>query len=156
MCWICDRPGSTKDDYLDHLRATIRRRGWAVQYVESDRVPYAYTLGLTRHGLPEFLMTGISPQQAAQLLVGVARSAPGLRPPNPGERLSLSASTVVEVVEIEHPDAHMDSAIAIYGSKVTALQLVWADRHGRWPWAPGFNDGRSVQPVLGARASPNS
>ena len=62
MCWtcdVCDHPGSTVDDYLDRIRRKIRRAGWAVQYVEDDRVPYAYTIGLTPHGLPEFLMTGI-------------------------------------------------------------------------------------------------
>jgi hypothetical protein len=59
MCWMCDHPGSTVDDYLAEIRKKIRGRGWTVQYVEDDRVPYAYTIGLTRLGLPEFLMTGI-------------------------------------------------------------------------------------------------
>jgi hypothetical protein len=150
----CDHPGSTVEDYLDEIRAKIRKRGWTVQYVESDRVPYAYTVGLTGHGLPEFLMTGVSPQRAARLLGGVAQSAAGVDFPTPGERLTLSGSTVVEVVEVEYPDAHMNAAIAIYGNKVRALQLVWADGRGRWPWAPGFNDGRGIQPVLGVRAAP--
>ncbi|WP_243633060.1 DUF4262 domain-containing protein [Mycobacterium uberis] len=82
MCWICDCPGSAKDDYLDHLRATIRRRGWTVQYVKSDRVPYAYTVGLTYHGLPEFLMTDTLPQQAARI---VGRRCPINPRPTPTE-----------------------------------------------------------------------
>jgi Domain of unknown function (DUF4262) len=106
MCWMCDHPGSTIDDYLAEIRAKIRRRGWTVQYVEDDQVPYAYTVGLTRRGLPEFLMTGISPQRAARLLGGVAESAAGVEVPTPGERLTLGCGTVVEVVEVEHPDAH--------------------------------------------------
>ncbi len=153
MCWMCDHPGSTVDDYLAEIRAKIRGRGWTVQYVEDDRVPYAYTIGMTRHGLPELLMTGVSPPRALQLLGGIVDSAPDVKVPAPGERLILRG-TLVEVVEVEHPDAHMNAAIAIYGSEVRALQLVWADWRGRWPWAAGFNNGRATQPVLGVRAGP--
>jgi hypothetical protein len=30
-----------------------------VQYVGSDRMPFAYTIGLTRYRLPELLVTGV-------------------------------------------------------------------------------------------------
>ena len=154
MCWMCDHPGSTVDDYLAEIRAKIRRRGWTVQYVEDDRVPYAYTIGLTHHGLPEFLMTGISPELALQVLGGIAESAPEVDVPEPGERRIFRGGTLVEVVEVEQPDAHMNAAVAIYGP-LRALQLVWADGRGRWPWAAGFNYGRGTQPVLGVRVAPN-
>jgi hypothetical protein len=153
MCWMCDHPGSTVADYLDVIRAKVRARGWTVQYVEDDRVPYAYTIGLTRHGLPEFLMTGISPQRALELLGYIADSAPDIDVPEPGARLTLPGPTLVEVVEVEHPDAHMNAAIAIYDGEVRGLQLVWADWRGRWPWSPSFNSGRGIQPVLGVRAT---
>jgi hypothetical protein len=149
---MCDHPGSTVDDYVAEIGGKIRERGWTVQYVEDDRVPYAYTIGLTRLGFPEFLMTGISPQRALHLLGGIAESAPGVTAvdvPKPGARLTLPGPTPVEVVEVEHPDAHMDAAIAIYGGKVRGL--VWADWRGRWPWSPEFNNGRAIQPVLGVR-----
>jgi hypothetical protein len=158
MCWMCDHPGSTVEDYLAVIRGKIHRRGWTVQYVE-DRVPYAYTIGLTRHGLPEFLMTGISPQRALRLLGGIAESAAevawNVDVPKPGARLALPGPTLIEVVEVEHPDAHMNAAIAICGSEVRGLQLVWADSRGHWPWSPSFNNCRGGQPVLGVRAAPH-
>jgi Domain of unknown function (DUF4262) len=157
MCWMCDHPGSTVADYLDVIRGKIRGWGWTVQYVEDDRVPYAYTIGLTRHGLPELLMTGISPRRALRLLGGIADSAAevvwDVDTPTPGARLTLPGPTLIEAVEVEHPDVHMNAAIAIYGSKVRGLQLVWADWRGRWPWSPSFNNGRGTQPVLGVRAT---
>jgi Domain of unknown function (DUF4262) len=157
MCWMCDHPGSTVADYLDVIRGKIRGWGWTVQYVEDDRVPYGYTIGLTRHGLPELLMTGISPQRALRLLGGIADSAAevvwDVDTPKPGARLTLPGPTLIEAVEVEHPDVHMNAAIAIYGSKVRGLQLVWADWRGRWPWSPSFNNGRGTQPVLGVRAT---
>jgi hypothetical protein len=45
----------------------------------------------------------------------------------------------------------MGTAMAIAGSAIRAVQLVWADDRGRWPWAPGFDDGIRRQPVLGTR-----
>ncbi len=75
MCWKCDHPDRPEREYLDEMHATMMRCGWAIQYVESDRVPFAYTLGLTRHDLPELLVTGVSPQRALRLLNGVARKS---------------------------------------------------------------------------------
>jgi hypothetical protein len=151
MCWICDHPESTRDDYLNELRAKILRCGWAVQYVESDRMPFAYTVGLTRDGLPELLVTDVSPRRAVRLLNGVARGAAD--PLTIGGQITIPSGPLVEVVEVEHPDAHLYMAVEIFGSDVRALQLVWADRRGRWPWAAEFNDGRATQPVLGVRAA---
>ncbi|MGH3919481.1 MAG: DUF4262 domain-containing protein, partial [Pseudonocardiaceae bacterium] len=58
----------------------------------------------------------------------------------------------VEIVELPHPDAHLESAIALYGVEIRALQLVRADDRGRWPWERGYRGGRGGQPVLGPRA----
>jgi hypothetical protein len=151
-CWMCDHPGSTREDYLAEVRAKMLRRGWTVQYVESDRVPFAYTIRLTRHDLPELLVTGVSPQRALRLLNGVARKALRDGPPMPGAQITLPVGPLVEVVEVEHPDAHMYCAVDIFGTEIRGLQLVWADGSGRRPWASNFNNGRGGQPVLGVRA----
>lgn len=153
MCWMCDHPGSTKEEYLAVLHTKILSHGWAVQYVEDDRAPFAYTIGLTRHGLPELLVTGVSPERALHLLNDVALSAVPGNPRTPGEQLVLSSGSVVEVVAVEHPDAHLYFAVAFYGDVMRALQLVWTDERGRWPWAADFDDGRGGQPVLGVRAT---
>lgn len=152
MCWMCDHPGSTIDDYLDLLRAKMLEHGWTVQYVENDRTPYAYTIGLHDYGLPELLITGVSPHRAQRLLNSVARIAMQHAEPMPGDRIRLPAGPLIEVVTVDHPDAHMNMAVAFYGP-IRALQLVWADGRGRWPWAANFSDGRGRQPVLGIRAA---
>jgi hypothetical protein len=58
MCWQCDHPGSTRLDYLDYIRDTITRFGWAVQGVQRDKIhpPWAYTVGLTPHRRPELVV----------------------------------------------------------------------------------------------------
>lgn len=151
MCWQCDNPDKTLDDYLAMLRADISARGWVVQYVEDDRRPLAYTIGLHARDLPELLVTGLPPKHAMWLLNTFAkRISP--RQPSAGRQYSLPARTRVELVDVDHPDAHLNMAIAIEGRDISALQLVWADDRGRWPWAKGFDDGRRIQPVLGKRA----
>lgn len=119
--------------------------------VEDDRRPFAYSVGLHRRGQPELLVTGLPPKHATWLLNTFAkRISP--RKPIAGECYSLPARTRIELVDVDQPDAHMGFAIAIEGRDISALQLVWADDLGRWPWAPGFDDGRRLQPVLGRRA----
>jgi len=151
MCWMCDHPGSNIEEYLDLLRRKMLKRGWTVQYVESDRTPFAYTIGLTRYELPELLVTGVSPQRALRILNGVARKCLRDGPPVPGSHIAVPVAPPLEVVEVEHPEAHLYMAIEIFEGDLTAQQLVWSDRCGRWPWASDFNDGLGGQPVLGAR-----
>ncbi|HEX7428254.1 MAG TPA: DUF4262 domain-containing protein [Mycobacterium sp.] len=152
MCWKCDHPTATDDDYLDELRKTMVEHGWAVQYVESDRAPFAYTVGLHDCGLPELLVTGVSPQRAMRLLNIVARDLMSGDTLTPGQQITVRSGPLVEIVEVANPDAHITWAVAFGGPNVRALQLVWADGHGRWPWAAEFSDGRGRQPVLGVRA----
>jgi hypothetical protein len=57
MCWMCDHPEASTKDYLEVLRTKMRKNGWAVQYVENDRTPFAYTIGLHDWGRPELMVT---------------------------------------------------------------------------------------------------
>ncbi|UQX11846.1 DUF4262 domain-containing protein [Candidatus Mycobacterium methanotrophicum] len=127
-------------------------KGWVVQLVESDRAPYAYTVGLHERGLPELLVTGLSPQPAARMLNSVADYLVAGGRPIPGELISIAGDVLLGVVQVQHPDAHMDVAVAFYGSELRALQLVWPDDRGHRPWCPAFSNGDLRQPVLGVRA----
>jgi hypothetical protein len=152
VCWQCDNPDRTIDDYFDEVRETIRKHGWVVQYVESDRAPFAYTIGLHDWGLPELLITAVSPQRATRLLNTVARDAVAGKALIPGQQIKVPSGPLIEIVEMGHPDAHLKFAVALGGPDIRALQLVWADGRGRWPWSAAFCDGRRCQPVLGMRA----
>ena len=152
MCWQCDHPEKTREDYLDVMRSIIREHGWAVQFVEDDRAPFAYTIGLNARGLPELLMTGLAPKRSQLLLNRAAELALREGAPVPGAQFTLCDRLPVEVVEVGHPEAHMAIALDIArGRPVRARQLVWADNLGRWPWARGFDRGMRRQPVLGVR-----
>lgn len=151
MCWLCDHPEATRADYHDLLRRRIRKHGWVVQFIEDDRTPFAYTIGLHPTGLPELLVTGLSADWSMRVLNTVAGYLIRERVPAPGDMIFLPDSWQAECVAVATPDAHMGLAVALYGPEVRALQLVWRDKHGHSPWCPEFNKGGIRQPVLGIR-----
>jgi hypothetical protein len=155
MCWMCDHPKATLADYADVVvQPMIDRFGWAVQSVERTGIhaPFSYTVGLTRRGLPELVITGRGAAASARVLNAAARRLQQQELPRPGELLEVQGRGF-EVVELSHPEAHLFVAIGLYGEDaVTALQLVWADEQRRWPWERGHGGGRGGQPVLGPRA----
>lgn len=152
MCWNCDRPGSTFADYIEQwLIPTIERHGWAVTAVDGDRLhaPFAYTIGLTENGLSELVVTGLPQGRAHAVLNSVADHCLSNGPMVPGELSAVfGVDPRLELVSVPHPDAHLFDAVALYGPEVRALQLVWQDARGRWPWDVGF---RGFQPVFGPR-----
>jgi hypothetical protein len=154
MCWMCDHPEATRQDYLGYIKSIVASAGWAVQGVERDRVrpPYAYTVGLTPRGKPELVVTGMSLTRATELLNDVAVHVLHAVVPEPGERVPLIGGPVVEFVEVRVPSAHLLVATELYGPSIRALQVVHADDRGHWPWEVGFRGVKGGQPVLGSRA----
>jgi hypothetical protein len=148
MCWICDHPGATPADYKARITGLIGQYGWAIQGVERDgpHPPWAYTTGLTGQGRPELVITGMELGEAAELLNLAAGLPPGTLVPGTYFRLR---STSARVIEVTAPWAHLNVAVDVYGEDITALQLVFADDRGRWPWEPGFTGLAGGQPVLG-------
>ncbi|MEV5716463.1 DUF4262 domain-containing protein [Amycolatopsis mediterranei] len=151
MCIECengDRPG-----YLERLRGGVAARGWLVQGVggAGPYPPWAYTIGLSGHGLPELVVTGLPALAAGGLLNSQASQALRGAPPTAGERIALLDGPLIEVVELTEPSVHLVFAAALYGPEIRARQLVHADAQGRFPWSPDYRDGRAGQPVLGPR-----
>ena len=154
MCWKCDHPEVTVEEWLESMRSIIDTHGWAVQYVESEHRPFAYTVGLHERGLPELLVTGLPPSRAVEILNTVAAYLVDGGRPVPGDLVTIADGPSLEVVQVQHPDAHLLVAIALYGDGVRALQVVWDVRVGHRPLCPDFNRGGVRQPVLGVRGSP--
>jgi hypothetical protein len=153
MCWVCEHPESTREDRVQYVRGLLDQHCWVVVgvYGERYRPPYSYTVGLTDHGCPELLITGLPKQRAADLLSSAAPDVLGGAALAPGKRLRVGG-LAVEVVQVAEPGAHLDVAAELFGQQLMSLQLVYADRRGHWPWDTRFRGGRGGQPVLGARA----
>jgi hypothetical protein len=156
MCWECDHPNATRLEYLDHLNDLIAQFGWAVQGVERDRdrPPWAYTVGLTRRGLPELIVTGMQLGPAMYFLDDIAGHALHAAMPAPGERVELDGGPEIQFVEVAEPAAHLMIAVELCGPGIKALQVVHADDRGHWPWQVGYRGVRGGQPVLGRIPQP--
>lgn len=163
MCWTCDHPEATREHrseehcseehWVENVRSRIPDGGVTVQAVTGPGRPtVAYTVGLTRLGHAELLVTGVSASVAEGLLGHVAAYVIERSVLLAGETMEAGPWRL-EVVRVPHADVHLPTSVALYGVEVSALQLVWADPHGLWPWDPGHGGGSGGQPVLGARAS---
>ena len=154
-CWMCTHPEATPEDFRGFVREIIDRNGWMVQGVNGTRLhaPWAYTVGLTDHGLPELVVTGRRLASAGSILNGVADHTLREGQIRPGEVMHLG-DLHLEAVGLPHPEAHLFTAEAVYGPQLTAVQMVWMDDRGRLPWEAGHRGGRGGQPVLGPRTSP--
>ncbi len=156
MCWRCDHPDATERDYEEHLKEVIDAYGWAVQGVEREgrHPPWAYTVGLTRYRKPELVVTGMGLTRAAGVLNDVGAHLLHAAAPEPGTQAALRDGPLVEIVRVAVPWAHLNVAVAFYGNRISALQLVHADKRGRWPWDSQYQGVRGGQPILGTREPP--
>jgi len=160
MCWVCNHPNATAQDRLEYVRGLLEQHCWVVVGVRRDRYrpPYSYTVGLTGHGKPELVVTGLPQQRAADLLNDVAAHLVHADAPAPGEWVPLTGGPLtggplIEIVQVAEPSVHLMVAAQLCGPQLRAIQLVYADDRGHWPWERGFRSGRGGQPVLGARAA---
>lgn len=155
MCWVCDHPESTRAAQLAYVRGVLEEHPWVVIGVERDgyRPPYSYTVGLTGLDRPELLITGLSKERAAKVLIAAADLVLDTGVPAAGARVRLPGKRPGEIVQVAEPSVHLGIATDLFGTeRVTALQLVYADVRGRWPWDKNFHNGRAGQPVLGPRS----
>ena len=140
-------------DPVDDLRAKIDTYGWAVRNV-SDADParcLSYTVGLTAHGHPEVVMTGLPPEVGHAFLniVGEIVVREGGRF-TVGEVTTVLADGPAMPVIAVSDKADLTAVDALYGD-VPAVQVVWTDSGGRLPWEPGYANRPGSQPLLGSR-----
>ncbi|RJQ82832.1 DUF4262 domain-containing protein [Pseudonocardiaceae bacterium YIM PH 21723] len=151
MCYFCDNPHATEQDFQDHLTVTIERGGWVVITVpgEGPAPSIAYTVGLTDRGLPELMATGLTDESAHQVLNKVAQHMLDRGKPENGTQAWSGETLLYEIVYVTEAWFHLEVARRRYGERLRAVQVVYPDDRGRTPWEPGH---RPRQPVFGPRA----
>lgn len=146
-------------DLVADMRTLVDRYGWGIQHVlpnvDTDEAPFSYTVGLTARGWPELIITGLPADVAQQFIRNAVDEQQEHGPFQAGDRTEeLTESGFVLFTEAE--DVHgMTVTAAIVGS-FTALQMVWPDSHGRFPWDDGHRNPKNAQPLLGAKPSGGS
>jgi hypothetical protein len=96
--------------------------------------------------------TGVTTERALALLDYFIEETISTGAPRPGDQIVLGDCAMIEAVDVDHPDAHLDLAVRLFGPKLRAVQLVWTDMCRLWPWDARYDFGGLRQPVLGVRA----
>ena len=153
MCQLCDRPDLTMEDVLQDVRSRVVKDRFTVVGVAGSRevAEVSYSVGLSERGAPELIVTGLRSEVASRLIRVWGDYLLHRSVVLPGETLR-SGPWLLQAVQVERPHDHLLVADRLYGDGLRALQLVWADEAGRWPWEPAHRARRAGQPVLGERA----
>jgi len=167
MCDACDRGidrnnpiqwQQWQDQQDAWLRDTIRQKGWAVLAVEDDPddpIPgFAYTIGLTGFGSPELVVPGLDPAFAHKMLNKLAAKvkAGGVLDAGIEHQLPIWTTHLhivqVTLMPVPSPDRLLLWAASEYGpDRISALQVVWGDGAGHYPWERRYQLDRRQQPV---------
>lgn len=135
----------------------IASHGWMLQYVfptqESEGPSFAYTIGLADQGLPELIVFAL-PQEIAHIavsaLINKLREVKNGGAPVLG-KTDINFNFPVYVREVTAKDVADYAVQALRRSDGQAkfLQVCITDRHGLFPWEPGFSGDPKMYPVLG-------
>lgn len=140
---------------LDEHRRLIDEQGWSVVSVGGAgrrALPFSHTVGLTRLGHPELLVSGRGPAEARYLLDVLGDEVLAGRRFHVGDALRRDPWAPLRLLRVTSPDALVVAqAVAGSDAAVPALQVVWCDDAGRWPWDPERPAGAADQQLF-ARA----
>ncbi|WP_170131295.1 DUF4262 domain-containing protein [Quadrisphaera granulorum] len=140
---------------LDEHRRLIDEQGWSVVSVGGAgrrALPFSHTVGLTRLGHPELLVSGRGPAEARCLLGVLGDEVLAGHRFHVGDVLRRGPWPQLRLLRVTSPEALVVAqAVAADDVEIPALQVVWCDDDGRWPWDPDRPTG-AVGQQLFARA----
>jgi hypothetical protein len=131
--------------------AVIKRHGWMVQAVFGSgprRPDLAYTVGLWGLNHPELVVFGLPVDTAHPMLNDLGERVRAGAMLAAGTEVSFGSwPHRVHLLAVPHPERVLFQATRTYGRPVPALQAVWDDRSGRFPWQAGYSAPRWLQPL---------
>lgn len=140
------------DDLVGNALAQIATGHWGVTGVYGDELnpAFAYTTGLTEHDRPELVVYGLEPERACGILNRAAELA--VADARFLERPTLRGvlQPPYDIVGLPALDTgEMTVTRLLYGPDFAAVQLIWPDAGGRYPWDRGYAYPPGVQPLTG-------
>jgi hypothetical protein len=149
-----------ESDYDKNLLKQIEELGWHNLHVgEENGLPsFSFSLGhFYKSNHPEIIIIGLPPETANQLLniavVKVVGAKDKIEPYRKYKDFTEGLSVAFVPVNLEHYGEYLGYANWFYGSMkkpYPALQMVWPDREGKYPWEKGYDERfLQIQPILG-------
>ena len=134
----------------------VQIHGWHVVkvFASAERPEFAYTIGLQHNfGHPELIVFGLS-SKIAHAALNVAgdniRAGACYQAGTQTDQILNQYLCAFRPVPLAQYREHLGFALWFYrGSAFQALQLIYPDREGRWPWQDGVSHAfRQGQPLL--------
>jgi hypothetical protein len=147
-----------EDDFDRQLLDTVARVGWMVLGIEASAEGPAYAFSIVMFhtlGHPEIVLMGLRPPVAQQLINVVGSEIRNGKRFEAGQRyegITTNFSVAFVAVDPSYYRPYLGYARWFYGgSNFPAVQCVWPDKRGVFPWEPDY-DARffEVQRLLGA------
>jgi Domain of unknown function (DUF4262) len=146
---------SNIDSVLKKVADDIRKFGLAVITIPSDgKVPtLAYSVGLWgSYHHPEIVVFGLPPEVGHTIINDIGRLVKNGKRFKDGDIIKKLSNLPMAFVEVpkDRFEGHLTVALTYYEhAEFPALQLVWPDRQGRFPWQETFDEKlRRAQPIL--------
>jgi hypothetical protein len=146
-CRICD-PGSLHDEHERKVLHDVREHYVHIVLVTAGEQPdepaFAYTVGLwhqARH--PELVMSGQKSElmhRSLNAAVAWVRAGQRLSPGMAVEGVIGGFPVAVEEMTPEAIDRTVTFSAWFHRRTIDAVQLVWTDLNGIWPWQPGTHE----------------
>lgn len=146
-CRVCD-PCATEDPHDKKVISDVDEHFVHIICVSAGAGPeepaFAYTVGLwhqARH--PELVMSGQKPELMHRSLNAAAEWVRAGRRLTPGmslEGLIGGFPVAVEEMTRQAADETVRQSSWFHRGPVDAVQLVWTDLQGVWPWQPGVHE----------------
>ena len=118
-----------------------------------DGAPFAYTIGLTEHGHPEFVIAGLRPTISHALLNDMAaRVCDHHAQFHHGQHVTdlLDGYDAILIYGPITRELYPGTACGRYRQdQVRLRQIVWPDPNGCYPWDCGYQFPKDTQPTLG-------
>ena len=146
QCQLCDSEAAGLDAYMASISGHVARVGWAVPAVSGDEEGpgWAYSVGIWHtHRGPELAMFGAPVKNMSGIINAIGSRI--------AEGAEIGAGDTVDdvcryplAISPVHESWRTTSLFAVsdrfYGHvRPPCLQIVWPDRHGRFPSERGFD-----------------
>ncbi|GBG14515.1 chemotaxis protein [Novimethylophilus kurashikiensis] len=143
------------DEYLEQVEAIIEQYGLAVIPTGTEcagrPVKFSYTVGLSSQGMPELIVFSMPPDISQPILNHAANllRKNALAFDEPVQFKFLPLPLVFKKVPAGAAEDFICVANVRAGEPLPAVQVVWCDADGNFPWQAGFDErAKFAQPLL--------
>lgn len=141
-------------DFMKKQEEVIKKHGMSIIITECDlgnghSTYLSYTVGLSDINLPEIFVFGIDPDNASYILNSAANLAKSyeLKTDVPVTEV-CNLAVMFKAVEPSSAEEYIRMANNRARQSLPAIQLVWPDADGVFPWETGYDESlRNAQPL---------